>query len=338
MQMTINELLKAVSNNYPVDQAILLRGPTGVGKSSISRAIAVMEKKKFIDVRLGQMTEGDLLGLYSITNGATINHPQKWFLDACEQPCVLAFEELNRGLPSVIQGVFQIILDRRLGEYELHPDTRVLASINTGNQYQVFDLDPALRNRFATVDLIPTKEEFFAWGKGTGSIHNKVLDFLIAHPANLECDVPVEQDKVFPTRRGWEKVSRSLSNDLTKRDFSMVYMVASSLVGMEAARYLEAYLKEKGSKVIYTDIIDDFNLEMMKEMTLTDVSEASDNIVRAFTASPPSQKQIDNFVAFFCAMPQEQGVATWRNLANNKVVLPFVREHQTLLDHLGKIF
>ena len=53
---------QTVAHRLPAEMAILMRGPTGVGKSFLGKAIADSEGLPFIDVRLSVMSEGDVGG------------------------------------------------------------------------------------------------------------------------------------------------------------------------------------------------------------------------------------------------------------------------------------
>ena len=51
-----------VAPNLPAEIAILMRGPTGVGKSHLGKAVAKAKDLPFVDVRLSIMSEGDVGG------------------------------------------------------------------------------------------------------------------------------------------------------------------------------------------------------------------------------------------------------------------------------------
>jgi len=75
-----------VASKLPPEMAILMRGPTGVGKSFLGKAIADEEAKPFIDVRLSVMSEGDVGGYPDIegmkeTGVMTFCMPS-WFMRA----------------------------------------------------------------------------------------------------------------------------------------------------------------------------------------------------------------------------------------------------------------
>ena len=80
---------KTVAHRLPAEMAILMRGPTGVGKSFLGKAIADSEGLPFIDVRLSVMSEGDVAGYPDLEgmkkNGIMTMCMPSWFMNPCAQ-------------------------------------------------------------------------------------------------------------------------------------------------------------------------------------------------------------------------------------------------------------
>ena len=167
-----------IATTLPPHIAVLMRGPTGVGKSHVARGVAEKLAIPFIDVRGSTMQEGDVIGYPDLeamkTSGVSTMVLPSWFIRATREPVVLMLDELNRSMPGVQQGFFQIVLDRELGNdaegnpIRLHPETRVIAAVNHGAEYDVNDMDPALLRRFFVADITPTSEDWIAWAQGAG--------------------------------------------------------------------------------------------------------------------------------------------------------------------------
>ena len=147
----------SIASSLPPEMSILLRGPTGIGKSFLAKDVAEQVALPLIDVRGSTMQEGDVGGYPDMEgmkeNGIMTFCMPSWFVRACREPVVLMLDELNRSLPGVMQSFFQLVLDRELGNdangvpYRLHPETRVIAAINSGTEYTVEEMDPALLQR-----------------------------------------------------------------------------------------------------------------------------------------------------------------------------------------------
>ena len=143
-------------------------------RSFAAKAIAKELDIPFIDVRGSTMDESDM-GIPDLEKskdaGAYTKMLPSWYVRACREPVVLMLDELNRSLPQVMQGFFQVVLDRELGNgpdgiaYRLHPETRVIAAVNVGNEYDVNEMDPALLRRFWVTEIEPTVTNWVEWAK-----------------------------------------------------------------------------------------------------------------------------------------------------------------------------
>ena len=270
-----------VASKLPPEMAILMRGPTGVGKSYLGKAIADEEAKPFIDVRLSVMSEGDVGGYPDIegmkeTGVMTFCMPS-WFMRACSEPVVLMLDEMNRALPGVQQSAFQLVLDRELGNdkngvpYRLHPETRIVAAVNAGAEYDVNEMDPALLRRFWVCDIIPTSEDWIIWAQDEG-IDEILVDFIRQNPAHLRVDpTQVEPGTVAPNPASWHRL------DTTYKHAGMApvtvagsrpdgfYALATGFVGTEAA-------------IALTDFVENYELVLSAEDILDRWSEIEDRI------------------------------------------------------------
>lgn len=207
----------AVMPLLPVETSVLLRAPHGVGKSQVVRQIAKaialkehIDDFELIDRRLSQMGEGDMIGLPSTDGEVTRFNPPEWYKRACDKACVLFLDELNRATPEVMQAAFQIVLDRELNGWKLHPQTRVFAAVNSSAQYTVNEIDPALLDRFWTIDLSPTVDDFLVWAKDGNKIVSCIVDFITANEKWLDSPANCEPGTVTPSRRSWERLSNAL--------------------------------------------------------------------------------------------------------------------------------
>jgi len=265
--------LKAIIPNLPPEIAALMRGPTGVGKSHVAKAIAKDLGIPFIDVRGSTMDEAKVGGLPDMKavdekKVATFVVPS-WFKTACERPCVIMLDELNRSMPTVMQAFFQIVLDRELGNdedgipYRLHPETRVIAAINAGNEYDVNEMDPALLRRFWVCDVEPTVADWTDWAEEFG-LDNILIEFIKQEPAHWRVDpASVEPGTVVPTPASWHRLSGSLVHmnmapaELAGNDVpGHFYSVLTGFIGVEAAIAFRDYVKNYELQITAEDILD----------------------------------------------------------------------------------
>lgn len=276
--MNIQSFLKIVKN-LPPHHAVLMRAGTGVGKSSIVSQISNEINLPLIDVRASIMSEGDVQGYPDIEGmkekGIMTFCMPSWFVRACNEPVVLFLDEFNRGLPSVQQSFFQIVLDRQLGNdengipYNIHPDTRIFAAINHGNEYDVNEMDPALLRRFWTIDLKPTKDDWISWAKSK-NVDNLIIEFLKTRSSHLFVDLEkINPGNVFPTPASWarfDEVLKFCEIDLYKnKDTFDIFNTAIGFLGQEAS-------------VEFTDFVKKYEIIVTPEQLLKSFDKCKDKL------------------------------------------------------------
>jgi hypothetical protein len=269
--LDIKSFVKIVKN-LPPHHAVLMRASTGVGKSSIVADIAKEIELPLIDVRASIMSEGDVQGFPDIEGmkekGIMTFCMPSWFVRACNEPVVLFLDEFNRGLPSVQQSFFQIVLDRQLGNdengnpYNIHPETRIFAAVNHGNEYDVNEMDPALLRRFWTVDLKPSKKDWLSWAKSK-NVDTMITEFLKTRTSHLFVNLEkVKPGNVFPTPASWARFDEVLkytgTNLLEDRDSFDIYKTAIGFVGQEAAVEFTDFVKKYEVVVTPEDLLKSF--------------------------------------------------------------------------------
>ena len=265
--------LKTIVPSLPPNIAVLFRGPTGIGKSHVAAAIADELGLPFIDVRGSTMDEAKVGGLPDMKSVdelkvATFVVPS-WFKRACNEPCVIMLDELNRSMMQVQQAFFQIVLDRELGNdadgipHRLHPETRIIAAVNVGSEYDVNDMDPALLRRFWVCDLEPTVGDWVDWATEAG-LDKILVEFVRTHHEHWRVDpASVEPGTVVPTPASWHRMSDSLVHmDMAPAKLAgndtpgHFYSVLTGFVGTEAAISFNDFIKNYELQVSAEDILD----------------------------------------------------------------------------------
>ena len=143
--------LENVLKFTPHEQNIMLVGNHGIGKSQIVTEFYEKQKNmRVIALFLGQMSDlGDLIGLMyknDKTGHSEFLPPYWWPLE--DEPIVLFLDELNRARPEILQSVMDLTLNKMLAEKKLPKGSIVVSAVNSGEQYQITDLDPSLISRF----------------------------------------------------------------------------------------------------------------------------------------------------------------------------------------------
>jgi len=316
--MSIKTFL-AVAEVLPVDTSVLLRGPHGIGKSQVVRQVATAFKLPVIDRRLSQMTEGDMVGLPSTDGEVTRFNPPDWYKRACTTPVCLFLDEINRATPEVMQAAFQVVLDRELNGWKLHSETRVFAAVNASAAYTVNEMDPALLDRFWTIDLEPTVEDWVAWARD-GHVADIVTDFIAANEKWLDSPKDSEPGKVTPSRRSWERLSNALTlaDIVDKPDNQLFYPLCRGYIGNEATIAFHSFAKTIDYQVSGADVINGYAKVKKKVNKLGTekhnilIEKVSDYVTKQLKTL--DDKQGKNLQDFMRDLPGELRVACWSKL------------------------
>tara|TARA_R110000868_G_scaffold113691_5_gene304966 strand:- start:587 stop:1519 length:933 start_codon:yes stop_codon:yes gene_type:complete len=88
------------------------------------------------------------------------------------KPIVLMVDEYGKANPAVKNAMLRLLLERKMGSYELHPDSLVFATTNLGAEGVGDLLPPHARNRITIVtSRKPSNMEWIEWGVNNGIDH-----------------------------------------------------------------------------------------------------------------------------------------------------------------------
>lgn len=346
--------LVEILNILPPSQAVLIRGDYGVGKSELVHQLAARANKLLIDVRASTMQEGDVVGYPDLERiketGVSSFALPSWFVAACEQPCILFLDELNRGLIGVMNSFFQIVLDRELGNgpdgrpRRLHPETQVIAAINVGSDYTVNEMDPALLSRFATYDFKPTVQDWIEWA--AGRVDPLIVDFIRNHPEHLRPTKAVEPGRISPNQRSWVRLYETLAhNDIRLSECggntpAILYPLATGFVGIEAAASLKLFVDNYESVINAKDILDGWDDKLSKRIKAASTESRLsiiEKIKNHCADSVWTASQIQNLVKFFRELTGEQKFALHTALMSTSKVQNITSYHSLVQDEIMPI-
>lgn len=237
--MKATQIKSSVRTLTKIKQPVFLWGPPGIGKSQVVAQAAAEKKLSLIDVRAVLLDPVDLRGLPHVNGDNRAHWCQPDFLPRKGRG-ILFLDELNAAPPLVQAACYQLVLDRKLGEYTLPAGWAVVAAGNRETDRAVTSRMPsALANRFVHLNFEVDLEDWVSWALKSG-IQTEVIAFLRFRPGLLHAFDPQKGDKAFPSPRSWEFVSRILS---ASPDAATEYELLSGTVGEGAAAELVAFLK-----------------------------------------------------------------------------------------------
>ena len=204
-------------------------GPPGIGKSDIVRQIANELGWALIDLRLTRMDSTDLTGLPYLHEESrqTIYYlpeflpTEEMIQDWGKNGCIIFLDELSAAEPRLQASAYELILDRRIGKYNLPDNVMVVAA---GNRIEdgaiAYDLTSALSDRFVHFNAMTSLESWMKWEKQRAESGNpiatEIKSFLQAAPQFLDegfrATGASSDDKINPSPRTWEKASNVMQS------------------------------------------------------------------------------------------------------------------------------
>ncbi len=187
---------------------VFLWGPPGVGKSSVVQQVTEARGWELRDVRASLLDPTDLRGIPYVEKGQAFWAPPAFLPHDPDSEGVLFLDELNAAPPLVQASLYQLTLDRRLGEYTLPDGWRLLAAGNRAeDRTVVFRMPSALANRFTHLDCEPDYDDWRQWALDQ-AIHPLVVGFLGLR-RELLSQAPGTAP-AFPSPRSWAMLSDHL--------------------------------------------------------------------------------------------------------------------------------
>jgi hypothetical protein len=221
---------------------VMLWGPPGVGKSQFIAQVAAKHQVPLIDIRLSQMEPTDLRGI-----PFRVNDMVEWAIPAMlpdqerHGPTgILFLDEITSAAPTVSTAAYQLILDRRLGDYFIPDGWAIFAAGNRqGDRGVTYSMPAPLANRFTHYEVEANLDDWVMWAHAYG-IDERVIGFLRFRPDLLFNFDPAHNPIAFPSPRSWEFADRAL------KKFTSIPMLLSdglqACVGPAAGIELKAFI------------------------------------------------------------------------------------------------
>lgn len=295
-----------------------LVGPPGVGKSAIVKQVSKeLYYENFLDIRMSQHDATDTKGIPE-TEGGVLKWISPEFMPIVGSKWegtsgVLFFDELNRAQPEVLQTVFEIVHDRRIGMNPILDSWFIIAAGNYGYEdgTDVVEMDLALKNRFQWIEVeAPTFSEWKEWAVPAG-IEPAVINFLEENDQYLN----FKKEHEFVTPRTWEYFSRILSN--YKDDMrNIAHLIGNTYIGSANANFVKSL--GTTSKITAKDIL----YSRDRKTVLRQLDEVADNrdifyelnkklLKKIAESDKPTRAMVQNFTDYFLGYLSHEMQATF---------------------------
>jgi len=123
---------------------------------------------------------------------------------------LLFIDEITAAPPSVSAAAYQLILDRRLGDYRVPQHWAIVAAGNRqGDRGVAYTMPAPLANRFSHYEVSVNLDDWAGWAY-RNNIDDRVIAFLRFRPDLLFDFNPEHNPVAFPSPRSWEFAHRAL--------------------------------------------------------------------------------------------------------------------------------
>ena len=286
---------------------VMLWGPPGVGKSQIVAQIGARHAAPVIDIRLSQMEPSDLRGIPFRSNQQV-----EWAVPAILPDSerhgpkgILFLDEITSAPPSVSAAAYQLILDRKLGEYEVPPGWAIFAAGNRqGDRGVTYTMPAPLANRLSHFEVETNLDDWVLWAY-RNDIDERVIAFLRFRPELLFDFDPAHNPVAFPSPRSWEFAHRSLQKFGDQP--ALLQGTMQACVGPAAGIELHAFVNSLDKMPDLDSIIEGKEVPTPDEIDLQ-YAVAAALVGRAIKArdNPDAQRIIGNILVYAGRFKQKE--------------------------------
>ncbi len=225
-------------------QPVMVWGGPGCGKSEVAQQVAAEGGRTYYDVRALLLDPVDLRGIPWRDDDNRTRWAPPDFLPPTDSTALylVNLEELPSGVPMVQAALFQLVRDRKCGEYELPEGASLMACGNREVDRGVTHRMPTpLASRFVHLEIKVDVPDWCEWGAANG-IAPETLFFIQLRPELLHDFDPQSREAAFACPRTWEFVS-NVVNQRGSLDPAAERALFRGAVGEAAAVEFSAFLK-----------------------------------------------------------------------------------------------
>lgn len=288
--MYLNEAKGHIEKLLADTMPIMLMGAPGIGKSSIVKQICKEKNWDLIDLRLSLLNPIDLRGLPYLDKEKreAVWLKPEFLPSETKTPGILFLDEINIAPVATQQAAYELLLDRKIGNYLFPDNWRIVAAGNREEDgAQVNSMPSPLANRLIHMEVAASIDDWKDWA--IGKIDERVIAFL-SFRSELLATLPKKEEKAFPTPRSWEFVSRTLA---IYPDMDEAEDIIEGTVGKGATKEFLAYIS------IYKDLPDIQGILEGKVKTVPTKTKA--NVLYALCTALVARlkkEYLDNFITY----------------------------------------
>jgi len=314
--MKASNITKVIDKLIDRKLPVFIWGAPGIGKSSIVKQISEAKELEFLDLRLSLLDPTDLKGIpfFNTETKEGVWAKPSFLPSDPESKGILFLDEINTAPPAVQASAYQLILDRRVGEYALPEGWSIVAAGNRENDRGVvYKMPPPLANRFVHFEMEVDFDDWKNWAY-QNDIEAAIIAFLAYDKSMLFTFDALSHEKSFATPRSWEYVDSIMKSGI---DTELILNSISGAVGREAA---VGYLSFKKVMTALPD------LAAILEGTLTKLEEDDPKVLMALAIGlvnavkeAQNDEAVDNVLAFSLQLPGEFSIMLIKDMQQNGI-------------------
>jgi len=214
--------------------AVFLWGKPGIGKTQIVYQVGEEVGKPVKVMILSLMDPTELKGF--VFPDREKKRAEFFPLNFPDEPFILFFDEFNTAPTAVQNAAMRIVLEKKIGDYELPEGTLVVCAGNRlRDKATVNKLSSAMVNRALHYSVVPDFDDFKEYWMKKG-LPEEVVAYLELDTKYLSGEPDI--DRPYPSPRAWEMVGRLLQSGINNVED------IAGIVGEEAAVRFVAFMKK----------------------------------------------------------------------------------------------
>ena len=314
--MKASNITKVVNRLIIQKLPVFIWGAPGIGKSSIVKQIASEQRLEFLDLRLSLLDPTDLKGIpfFNAETNEGVWAKPSFLPSEPDSKGILFLDEINTAPPAVQASAYQLILDRKVGEYELPKGWSIVAAGNRENDRGVvYKMPPPLANRFVHFEMEVDFSDWKAWAFKAG-IESSIIAYLAYDKSMLFTFDATSNEKSFATPRSWEYVDSIVKSGI---EADLILDSISGAVGREAAVGYISFKK------VMRELPD---LKSILDGTLTELNEEDSKVMMALAIGlvnalleNPSDVAVENVLNFSLQLPGEFAIMLVKDMQQNNI-------------------
>ncbi len=314
--MKASSIIKVVNKLIIQKLPVFIWGAPGIGKSSVVKQIAKEQGLAFLDLRLSLLDPTDLKGIpfFNAQTNEGVWAKPSFLPSEPDSKGILFLDEINTAPPAVQASAYQLILDRKVGEYELPSGWSIVAAGNRENDRGiVYKMPPPLANRFVHFEMEVDFEDWKAWAY-SANIDASIIGYLAYDKLMLFTFDATSSEKSFATPRSWEYVDSIVKSGIQS---DLILDSISGAVGREAAIGYSSFKKVMKELPDLNRVLDGTLIEPETEDAKVMMALAM-GLVNALLENQ-SDEAIENVLKFSLKMPGEFSIMLVKDLQQNGI-------------------